>query len=85
MSMLSSVQMRYLAASFSGGRARVPPTMMLNVVARGISIKTGKSQKHLLSEFKGVRGPQSEEVSDGGSMRAVGWGSACQGSLLMTR
>eukprot|EP00903_Cladosiphon_okamuranus_P014475 g13427.t1 len=61
--MLSSVQMRPLVAAFRGGRARVPPTIMFNVVARGISIRAGKSQKHLLSEFKGVRGPQSEEIT----------------------
>ena len=63
MSMIYSAQLRPLAAAFRGGRARVPAATLFNVV-RSISIGPAKSQKHLLSEFKGVRGPQSEEVSD---------------------
>lgn len=51
MSMLSSMKLRPLVAAFRGGRARLH-----------ISVGAAKSQKHLLSEFKGVRGPQSEEV-----------------------
>lgn len=62
--MLSSLNVRPLAAAFRGGRAKAPATaVMFNV--RNISVGAAKSQKHLLSEFKGVRGPQSEEVSDG--------------------
>lgn len=72
MSMLSSMKLRSLAGILRGGGRSSPGLVaagqhsgtMFNVRRNSSSgVGVTKSQKHLLSEFKGVRGPQSEEVS----------------------
>lgn len=69
--MLSSAKLRPLVGVISGGRAvsaglagggRKAPPATFNLAARSVSVLGRKSQKHLLSEFKGVKGPQSQEV-----------------------
>lgn len=74
MPMLSSEKLRPLVGAITSGRAAsaglagagrkaaAPPTTF-NLAARSVSVLGSRSQKHLLSEFKGVKGPQqSQEV-----------------------
>lgn len=76
MPMLSSTKLRPLVGMFTGGRAAsaglagaghgsaVSPATF-NLAVRSLSVLgSARSQKHLLSEFKGVKGPQSQEVGD---------------------
>lgn len=72
MTMLSASKLRPLlgAAAGVGGRRAAGSTTAasivhgstINIARRGVSVLGAQSQKHLLSEFVGVRGPVAEEV-----------------------
>ena len=72
MAMLSASKLRPLvgAAAGVGGRRAAGSTTAasivhgstINIARRGVSVLGAQSQKHLLSEFVGVRGPVAEEV-----------------------
>lgn len=76
-SMMSTTKMRPLVGILSGGRASVlaakagaglkpgasPKILNLAAATRGIKVLgNSRTEKHLLDEFKSVKGPQSEEV-----------------------
>lgn len=71
MAMLSASKLRPLVgatvgvggrAASAAGSTSLVASSTFNIARRGVSVLGAQSQKHLLSEFVGVRGPVAEEV-----------------------